>query len=1193
MTARLSKELQSRISIKHVQFKLFNKMNLQQVLVEDRQRDTLLYAGLVQVRITDWFFFKDKAELKYVGLANAVVKLQRTDSVWNYAFLEEYFASPSTGKKQKKAGIEFNLKRVVMRNVSFLQHDAWVGKNTVARVGLLDLSANDISITRRLVDISSIDLEQPYVWFYNYDGNRPPVIMTEKGPVVTDSLLQWNPDGWTILLNKAQITKGTFKNDTGEDIPVAGNFDGQHIEFNKIDGQINNFRWDADTLRGNVALTALERSGLQVQSLKTKLRFNPQLMEFEDLYLKTNRSVVGDYFAMRYPDMASMNDFIHAVKMEARFINTSVASDDIAFFAPEIKNWNRTFQINGEVKGTVDALTGKSVSIQAGPNTSLKGDFSIVGLPNINETFFNVEANELRTTYNDAATFIPAVRRVTLPNLSKLSYVRFNGTYSGFINDFVTYGTIQTALGTLVTDLNMKLPNRSQPIYSGSIATNGFRLGTFINNSQFGNVAFNGDVRGNSFDWKTIDLTVNGTIQNIQFNNYNYRNITAKGTLKNRLFDGDFLIKDPNADLHLTGLINLSNAIPTFDVNAQVGKLDLQALGFTPNALTLGGDFNLNFSGRSVSDFLGTASIRNAILMHDGKRLFFDSLIVSSNNVNGIRTFKTRSNEFDATITGKFDLASLPDAFTHFLRRYYPAYIKHPNHAIPAQSFTFDISTGVVEDYIKLVDNRLAGFNNGHFSGSLDMASNTLRLNADMPQFSFNQYEFSDIKLTADGNYDRLIVDGEVSNAIISDSLNFPVTTFTIQAQNDVSDITVHTTANQAINEASLSAQIKTFSNGFSLLFNPSSFVLNGKTWNIEQGGELDFRNKTIVHGQTVLKESDQEIRITSHPSEEGSWNDLSIDLQKLHLGDFSPLFLGKERVEGLLTGTIRIEDPQNRFNVYSDFTTEQLRLDNDSIGGVKASLAYNHKAGTLTGNGSNDDPEHKINFDLDLNLKDSSNTHRDRITVLPVNYPVKILERFVGGIFTDLQGTLTGKLDILGKGDKRDYVGKGRLHNAGLRVLFTQVFYTIEDTEVELTENAVNLGTIKLHDRLGNTATVKGRINHRGFQDVSYDITAKVDGPPMELLNTNYNDNQTFYGRAMGTGSLNLYGPQNDLRMAINARASETDSSYITLPPSRTRESGTAEFMVERKYGREMSQVDYRGAATNIHYDINITANP
>ncbi|MBD0287895.1 MAG: hypothetical protein ICV79_21090, partial [Flavisolibacter sp.] len=285
MTARLSKELQSRISIKHVQFKLFNKMNLQQVLVEDRQRDTLLYAGLVQVRITDWFFFKDKAELKYVGLANAVVKLQRTDSVWNYAFLEEYFASPSTGKKQKKAGIEFNLKRVVMRNVSFLQHDAWVGKNTVARVGLLDLSANDISITRRLVDISSIDLEQPYVWFYNYDGNRPPVIMTEKGPVVTDSLLQWNPDGWTILLNKAQITKGTFKNDTGEDIPVAGNFDGQHIEFNKIDGQINNFRWDADTLRGNVALTALERSGLQVQSLKTKLRFNPQLMEFEDLYL--------------------------------------------------------------------------------------------------------------------------------------------------------------------------------------------------------------------------------------------------------------------------------------------------------------------------------------------------------------------------------------------------------------------------------------------------------------------------------------------------------------------------------------------------------------------------------------------------------------------------------------------------------------------------------------------------------------------------------------------------------------------------------------------------------------------------------------------------------------------------------------------------------------------------------------------
>ncbi|HEY6956891.1 MAG TPA: hypothetical protein VI385_16680, partial [Flavisolibacter sp.] len=70
VTRRLSNDLQTKISIKHVKLNLFNfnHMDLEGVLMEDQKHDTLLYAGLFQVRITDWFVFKDKAELKYIGL---------------------------------------------------------------------------------------------------------------------------------------------------------------------------------------------------------------------------------------------------------------------------------------------------------------------------------------------------------------------------------------------------------------------------------------------------------------------------------------------------------------------------------------------------------------------------------------------------------------------------------------------------------------------------------------------------------------------------------------------------------------------------------------------------------------------------------------------------------------------------------------------------------------------------------------------------------------------------------------------------------------------------------------------------------------------------------------------------------------------------------------------------------------------
>lgn len=60
---------------------------------------TILYAGNINVSITDWFFFKDKADLKYIGLEDAVIKLNRRDSVWNYQFIVDHFASTTPSKK--------------------------------------------------------------------------------------------------------------------------------------------------------------------------------------------------------------------------------------------------------------------------------------------------------------------------------------------------------------------------------------------------------------------------------------------------------------------------------------------------------------------------------------------------------------------------------------------------------------------------------------------------------------------------------------------------------------------------------------------------------------------------------------------------------------------------------------------------------------------------------------------------------------------------------------------------------------------------------------------------------------------------------------------------------------------------------------------------------------------------------------
>ena len=121
-------------------------MHLEGILIEDQKGDTLLFAGDLKVRITDWFFFKKQAELKYIGLENALIKFQRTDSTWNNQFIFDYFSSFKK-KKKKKAGIQFNIKQTELKNVTFIKRDAWLGEDMIVRLPALSLDANDINLS--------------------------------------------------------------------------------------------------------------------------------------------------------------------------------------------------------------------------------------------------------------------------------------------------------------------------------------------------------------------------------------------------------------------------------------------------------------------------------------------------------------------------------------------------------------------------------------------------------------------------------------------------------------------------------------------------------------------------------------------------------------------------------------------------------------------------------------------------------------------------------------------------------------------------------------------------------------------------------------------------------------------------------------------------------------------------------------
>ena len=1164
-------------------------MVLEGTLVEDTHHDTLLYAGAVKVNITDWWFFKDQAELQYIGLEDATIRLHRTDSVWNYQFLVDYFSSPPPvipSKPDTSRSLQLNLTKLDLNHIHFLKKDEWRGEDMDLRLYALDLDAEKLDLSQKLARINSLVFTSPAFILTNYPGKRPPLVDTPETFVNDPLHLRLNPAGWDLVAKQVIIKNGSFNNEKPADTHPNSYFDGNHIYFYAVNTSFSNLRLNKDTITAQLQLATKERSGFEVKKLSARIKWFPEAMEFHHLDLQTGKSHLRNYFAMRFRTLDDMSDYVTRVKMEADFADADIDSDDIAYFAPELKDWKKHIRVTGNMKGTVSDLNGRNIVLQAGKNTLLNGNIHLKGLPDIEKTYIEFQSNDFRTTYQDMASLAPAIRTIDQPRLDRIEWLRFKGNFTGTVRDFVTNGRIETNLGALTTNVNMQLLEYAPSVYSGNISTDDFQLGNFLDNKSLGNISFQGKVIGAGLKASTLNVTLDGTINKLDFNNYTYQHILINGAIAKKKFNGELIAGDEALDARLNGLIDYSQEHPKFDFEAEVAKADLTKLHFTSQKVEVNGRFKCNFTGDNIDNFLGTANIYGASVFKNGQRVSFDSLTVESSIVDNNKTITVVSNEFDGAIVGEFSIHDLPASFQTFLNKYYPSYIK-PAKTIPInQNFSFVITTKKVDEYIDLFNKDLKGFNNAGVSGRINTKDNLLDLNVDLPAFGYKNIAFDNLVLKGRGNLDSLSMETTIGDVHLNDSLHFPSTHLHLRSSNDLSSVQITTSANQTLNSANISAQVQTMPTGVSIKFDPSTFEINSKTWTIDKDGELAFDRNVISADGLTIHSGDQLVKVTTSPSGEGNWNDVHVDLKKINIGDFTPYLVKTERLEGLLSGSADMTDPFGKPEIHFQGEAEQFRFDNDSIGRLQLTSAYNRADGVLTATAHSDNKNYHFDLNSRINTQDSATGPPIDITADVADTKIELLEKYLGGVFTNLTGNASGKLQVVGPADNLQYLGTVQLKDASLKVAYTQCIYKIPAATIRFKKDTIDFGTIQLKDRMGHTADLtRGRLYHHAFNDLRFDFEMNTNR--LLLLDTKATDNSQFYGTVIGKARMTMTGPEEDMHMYI--KGEPTDSSNIYLPPSISRESGDADFIVWKVYGKEMKTQapDKKGANLVVNLDM------
>ena len=893
-TEYLSKKLRTKVFVTHIRVDFLDHLLLQGVYVEDQAHDTLLYAGEAQVRINDWFLFKDKPVLHYFGLKNAFIHLYRTaaSSNWNSDFIADAFGTTKPTGKSKP--FELDLKKIELENVRFHMDDKWIGQDLDFDVGSLVLNTNDLDFNKKKLDVNNIDIRNTDIGVNLYRGGKP---RRKHGPVIEEDFdpTPFNAENWTAKAQTISLAGCTFHLTMDDNIPVPGLFDENHLIIKNIGVSITNASVTGDTIHGNVDhLTATERCGIAIKNMRSKVTVSPVASICENLYLETNYSKIQNYYAMRYRHFPDFTSYIDSVTMEGHLKDAVVDMRDIDYFAPQLKALpNIIAHISGDGKGTVTNLSAQHLNATDG-NTVLKGNLTMKGLPDIYKTYITYTDGELFTTGEGILHYVPFLRNSPNIALQRITYAYFKGKYEGYIENFAVNGALKTNLGTISAAIKMDMPgfNSKSAVYAGTVATEDLQVGILLEQPLLGAITLNEKIAGRSFDPDLVQMNIDGIIKQFTIKDYPYQNISTNGMVAKKQFTGKLLVDDPNLALEFDGGIDYAHTDININATAHLLGSNFKLLHLTPDTITASADFDLNCTGSNFDNFSGYAKLFNIDMKRNAHKLALDSIYVHATGDSANRRLTIQSNDVVAEIKGNYQISKLPASVQYYLSRYLPNYIQAPTKYAPDQNLEFSVTTNNIDSILAVTVPWIRGFDSSTITGSLNTSAQKLTLNANVPYGSIGMFHMTNIAITGQGNLNLLALNTNIDNVAVGDSTLNGSLSVTTTIGNDSVAFTIATTSPDTSSSITLNGQILARKDSLFLTLLPSQFFLNQAKWDIAGGSKIEYSNKYLmvnglmltsglqkISAETELKNNDKSLVISTDNldlGQLGSWAGLA-----------------------------------------------------------------------------------------------------------------------------------------------------------------------------------------------------------------------------------------------------------------------------------------------------------------------------
>ena len=972
--------------------------------------------------------------------------------------------------------------------------------------------------------------------------------------------------------------------------------------FNDLNVNITDFIIDGKEVRTRVnTLSFLSKKGVKVNRLSTNFEYTPEQMIFDALDIETKSSQLkGDLrFDYKREDLQYFTD---KVNLTANFKKSKVTLEEINTYFDEFGN-NQNVFFDAEISGTLNKLKVKNLELKNNKNTRMIGDIDFENIFTSATDDFKMDADfdNLSTTYDELYGILPKITANSIPEIFKrVGRFSLSGTTIITANEVETISNINTSIGNAKTDLKLsKLKDINNSDYKGNVVFDNFDLGFLLNDPKLGTLTANVDLDGKSFDLNTLKTKATGTVSKLVYNDYQYQKLSLSGTLSNKKFNGDFKSEDPNLKLDFQGLADFSKEIKTLNFKAQADYVNLKKLNFVTrdSVSTITGYFDLDVKGTNIDDVSGRANFKNAIYTNqDNTYNFKDFSVISSFNKN-IRTLKVNSPDLvNGKIQGIFKTKDVLKLVENSAGSLYANY--DPIELEDGQYIDFDIN--INKTIVTVFDKNLKLSENSRLKGHLESNSDKFNLNFKIPIINYKDDFAKNISISIDNNnpvYNTYVTVDELNtsyykvndfnliNTTKRDTL-FIKTEFKGGNQsNDDYDLNMFYTINESKKSVIGFKKSNVTFKDYKWLINKEKDTLNKIQF------DRDF--KTFVFSPFKFNQNTEEIAFSGSITDKNT-NNFQLNFNGVELKKITP-DIDSLSLSGMVNGNVKLEKSKGVYLPKSNLSIERLNVNRYDLGNLYANIKgnqsitdykvdvwlQNDNLKTFTVNGNINVEKENSSIDVDVTFEE---------------FLLDPLNPLGEGVISDIRGLVSGDAKVSGSLNKPDITGKLLMDNAGLSIPYLNVGYGFDfDSEVILREQKFIFNNIKLTDsKFFSTANLNGFIEHNNFSD--WELGLKLDTDRLLVLNTEDDGESLYYGKGFVSGTADITGPTNELKIIVDGATEKGTEFYVPLNDATSfGDNSYVKFITrEEKEARIKGEriIEQKIAGLELDFDLNVNEN-